>query len=251
MIDNLVSVVIPVHNAENFINDTVASIKAQTYDNWEIILVDDASEDRSRSIIEALCESDNRIKSVFRDEKSGPAKARNAGTEIAEGRYLAFLDADDLWDPEKLRLQLEFMKRNDCGFSFTAYEYATSDGVGVAKIVTVPKKIKYRQALKNTTIFTSTVLFDLKKIDRELVMMPDVPSEDSATWWQVLKEVEYAYGLQRALTLYRRSEGTLSSNKITAIKRIWNLYRNVEHLSLIDSCYCFCFYAIHAVWRRL
>lgn len=246
----LVSIVIPVHNAAKFIGDTIESVKSQTVKNWELILVDDHSTDGSVGAIEPFL-ADERIRLITNTGKSGAANARNAGTDAAKGRYLAFLDADDIWFPDKLEAQLEFMRHQSCAFSFTAYEYATEDGVGVAKIVQVPATITYREAIKNTTIFTSTVMFDLNKLDNALVRMPDVPSEDSATWWQVLRSGIKGYGLKDPKTLYRRSEGTLSSNKLVAIKRIWNLYRNVEHFSVIYSAYCFCFYAINAVFRRL
>lgn len=249
MSEALVSVIVPVHNAAPFIEDTIRSVMSQTYGNWELILVDDGSSDDSASRIEPFLS--DRISMIRLSKATGAANARNTGLDAAKGRYITYLDADDLWDPVKLEVQIAFMEERDCGFSFTSYEYATSDGVGVDKIVSVPKSLTYRQALKNTTIFTSTVMFDTEKIDRALMRMPEVPSEDTATWWQVLRAGHKAYGISRAMTLYRRSEGTLSSNKFTAIKRAWNLYRNVEKLSPVYSCYCFCWYAVHAVWRRL
>lgn len=250
MYTDLVSIVIPAHNAGRFIVDTVQSIKSQTYENWEIIIVNDHSEDDLAGVVEPFL-SDERIRLIENKNKSGAANARNTGIAAANGRFLAFLDADDIWFPDKLESQLAFMEKESCAFSFTAYEYATEDGVGVAKIVQVPATITYREAIKNTTIFTSTVMFDLSKLDNRLVYMPDVPSEDSATWWQVLRTGIVGHGLQDPKTLYRRSDGTLSSNKLVAIKRIWNLYRNVEHFSIPYSIYCFCFYAVHAVFRRL
>lgn len=249
--NDLVSIIIPVHNAEKFISDTVATVKSQTYKNWELILVDDGSTDNSLQIITDYESRADNIKVIHLDKASGAANARNQGNLLSKGRYITFLDADDLWDPEKLELQIAFMEENDCGFSYTNYEFADEDGVGIKKIVSVPEKLVYKQALKNTTIFTSTVMFDLEKIPKELTLMPNVPSEDTATWWQVLRAGYTAYGLKRSLTIYRRSGHTLSSNKIEAIKRAWNLYRNVEHLSLPYSCICFASYAIHAVWRRI
>ena len=143
------------------------------------------------------------------------------------------------------------MEEQECAFCFTGYEFADENGVGVQKIVRVPNKLHYRAALKNTTIFTSTVMFDMTKISKELIQMPEVESEDTATWWKILRNGYVAYGLDEALTLYRRTMGSLSSNKVIAIKRIWNLYRNVEGLSVLKSAYCFCFYAVRAVIRRL
>ena len=246
--NDLVSIVIPVYNAEKCIGDTIASIRSQSYTNWEIILVDDGSTDRSLDIIKALeCEN---IK-VLSTGGGSAAIARNKGIEAAEGRYIAFLDADDLWDPHKLEKQLVFMDKNDAAFSFTGYEFADEYGVSVKKIVQVPKVITYKQALKNTTIFTSTVMFDMSKLTKDEIYMPNVKSEDTATWWKVLKSGVKGYGLNEGLTLYRRSAGTLSSNKIEALRRIWNLYRNVEGLSVPYSAWCFVWWAIRAVIRRI
>lgn len=249
--NDLVSIVIPVHNAEKFISDTVASVKSQTHKNWELILVDDGSTDKSLELLRDYEEKLENVKVVHLEESVGAARARNAGNKVATGRYLTFLDADDLWDPEKLEIQIRFMEEEGAGFSYTNYEFADEDGVGIKKIVSVPSKLVYSQALKNTTIFTSTVMFDLEIIPRELTLMPNVPSEDTATWWQVLRAGYTAYGLRRSLTIYRRSGHTLSSNKYEAIKRAWNLYRNVEKLNLPYSCLCFCCYAVHAIWRRI
>lgn len=245
---DLVSVVIPVYNAEKCISDTIASIRSQSYKDWEVIMVDDGSTDKSLEIMRALeCEN---IK-VLSNGGGSAALARNKGVEAATGRYIAFLDADDLWAPKKLEKQIEFMSKYDAAFSFTGYEFADEFGVSVKKVVQVPLTIKYRQALKNTTIFTSTVMFDMSKITKEEIFMPNVKSEDTATWWKVLKSGVTGYGLNEGLTLYRRSAGTLSSNKIEALRRIWNLYRNVEGLSVPYSAFCFCFWAVRAVIRRI
>lgn len=247
--NDMVSIIVPVFNASKCISDTILSVKSQTYSNWELLLVDDHSTDDSVTLMKEFeCEN---IHVLVSEGAKSAAMARNTGTKAAIGDYLCFLDADDLWDPDKLQKQMAHMKENDAAFSFTGYEFADADGVSVHKIVHVPKTITYRQAVKNTTIFTSTVMFDLKKIDRALLMMPCVPSEDSATWWQILKAGYLGYGLDEALTLYRRMGSSLSSNKLVALKRIWNLYRNVEHFSVIYSAYCFCHFAVHAVLRRL
>lgn len=244
----LVSIIIPVYNAEKFIRDTVASIKAQTYDNYEVLLVDDGSTDNTVSVMREI--ENDRIK-IYESEGKSAAAARNTGIKNAKGRYIAFIDADDLWDPEKLSKQISFMNENDAAFSFTGYEFADENGVSVNKIVTVPHTITYRQALKNTTIFTSTVIFDLNKLSKEDIYMPFIKSEDTATWWRLLRNGVKAYGLNESLTLYRRSGSTLSSDKMEAIRRIWNLYRESEHLSVPYSAYCFIFWAIRAVIRRI
>lgn len=255
MNEGLVSVVIPVFNAARFISDTIMSVKSQTYTEWELILVDDGSTDNSLEIMQRMAAEQNRggeqIRVIELGGNQKAAKARNRGVLEAKGRYIAFLDADDLWDPEKLSKQVAMMRDLDCAFSFTGYEFADEDGIGVQKIVHVPEKISYRKAVKNTTIFTSTVMFDLGKLTKEDIEMPDVPSEDTATWWKVLKKIPYAYGLDEDLTLYRRGGTTLSSNKVEAVKRTWNLYRRVEHFGLLRSAWCFLFYLFHATMRRI
>lgn len=250
MSEPLVSIIIPVHNAAPFLRDTAASIISQDHDDIEVIFINDASTDGSEDVLKELCGKDG-FTCYSSDEPLGAAKARNTGIEKAAGRYIAFLDADDLWEPEKLSLQLKFMEENDCAFSFTGYEFADEKGVSIDRIVNVPKIMTYKKALKNTTIFTSTVMFDTKKISKSMILMPEVESEDTATWWKILKAGYRAYGLNRPLTLYRRSAGTLSSDKKRAVKRIWNLYRNVEGLGVFKSAYCFVFYAFHAVARRI
>ena len=249
MSKGLVSVIVPVFNAGKWIEDTILSVKSQTYKDWELILVDDGSADNSMEIMRSY-ESDN-IRIIDDGSNKGAAYARNMGVKAARGRYICYIDADDLWSPDKLEKQLAFADENDAAFTFTGYEFADASGVGVQKIVRVPKTIGYRQALKNTTIFTSTVMFDMDKLDKDDIMMPQVPSEDTATWWKVLKKVSKAYGLDEQLTLYRRGTGTLSSNKMTAIQRIWNLYRNVEGLNVFYSAYCFVFWAVRALVRRM
>ena len=247
----MISIVVPVHNAEKFLEETIKSVMAQTYTDWELLLVDDCSKDASKTIASGYEAMDKRIRLIALEENVGAAKARNVGIRESKGAYLAFLDADDIWVKEKLERELKFMKEKQAAFVFSGYEFADEQAVGTGKIVKVPETINYKQALKNTTIFTSTVLFDRSKIDKELLLMPDVKSEDTATWWQILKTGIEAYGLNENLVLYRRSANTLSSNKFEAIKRIWYLYRKVEKLNIFSSCYNFIGYAVRAVLRRV
>ena len=246
----LVSIIIPVFNAEKTIERAVRSVKNQTYKNWELLLVDDCSSDNSLKAIKKL--ESRKIRIIRLERNSGPAVSRNAGLDAARGDYVAFLDADDFWDAEKLEKQLKFMEEKDCAFSYTSYKFANEDGYSIkTRSMNVPEKLNYKQALKNTTIFTSTVMFNLSKIKKNEIYMVDVKSEDTATWWKILKEVGFAYGLNEPLSSYCRSRDTLSSNKLEAIRRIWNLYRNVEHLGFFYSLYNFCFYATHAMVRRI
>ena len=246
---SLVSIIIPVYNAEKFINDTINTVLNQTYENWELILVDDCSADKSVEVINKYL---NHKIHVYKLEKnSGAAIARNTGIKAAKGKYICFLDADDLWEKDKIEKQVKFMKENNCAFSFTGYEFTDSNGNPNGKKVYVPDKINYKQAIKNTIICTITVMFDMDKLNKDDIYMPNVKSEDSATWWKVLKKVDYAYGMKEILSYYRRGIQTKSSNKFKVIFQTWDLYRNVEHLNFAYSVYCFVCYIIHAILRRI
>lgn len=248
---DLVSIIVPVYNSERFLKETIKTVKNQTFKNWELLLVNDCSTDNSKNIINDEIKKDKNIRLIELKENSGAAVARNVGIDSANGRYIAFLDSDDLWKNQKLEKQLEFIKENECAFSFTGYEFANELGKGNGKIVKVPSKMEYKHALKNTTIFTSTVMFDLEKISKDQIKFENIKSEDTATWWKILKSGYVAYGLNENLSYYRRTKGTLSSNKFEAIKRIWNLYRKQEKLNIFVSFYNFCFYAFNAVRRRV
>ncbi|MBR1855232.1 MAG: glycosyltransferase family 2 protein [Lachnospiraceae bacterium] len=249
----LVSVIIPVYHVKNYIKDTVDTVRAQTYRDWELLLVEDGSTDGTRELLEDYLNTlqDERIRLICLPGNGGAANARNQGLLQAQGRYIAYLDADDLWDERKLEREIEFAERRQAAFVFTGYEFADEEGRGLGKIVRVPVKLDYRQALKNTTIFTSTVLFDTERIPKKLLEMPQVKSEDTALWWKVLKNGYTAYGLDENLVRYRRVGKSLSSNKFEAIRRIWNLYRKVEGLGLLESAWNFCFWAARAVLRRI
>lgn len=247
--EELVSIVVPVHCAQAYIAETIESVKRQTLENWELILVDDCSTDQSAAVIQRY--QDERIRLICKEKNEGAAKARNTGVEQARGRYLAFLDADDIWDPRKLEKELAFMKKTKAAFVFTAYEFGDENASGTGKIVTVPERLTYRRALSRTVIFTSTVLFDREQIDEALLHMPAVASEDTATWWQILRAGHTAYGLNEALVIYRRPAKSLSSNKWQAIRRIWYLYRRVEKLPLPVCAYCFVLWAVRATLRRI
>lgn len=251
--NDLISIIVPVYNAENFIVETLDSVLVQTYHNWELLLVEDCSSDNTVTLIQQYMEKtgDPRIRLIRQPSNMGAARARNRGLREANGRYISYLDADDLWEPEKLEKELAFMKEKDAVFAFTGYEFADETGKGMGKVVHVPEKLTYKQALSNTTIFTTTVMFDLEKLPREQLEMPVMKSEDTALWFRVLRSGVTAYGLDENLVKYRRAGKSLSSNKLEAIRRIWNLYRRAEGMNIISSAWHFCFWALRAVKRRI
>ena len=251
--DELVSIIIPVYCAEEYIKDTLESVRKQTYSNWELLLVADGEQDSTIPVIEEYIQKteEGRMRLFVQKQNQGAALARNRGVREAGGRFIAYLDADDLWNAEKLEKELAFMQKKDAAFAFTGYEFGDEQAVGTGKIVRVPEKLIYKEALKNTTIFTSTVMFDTSKISKEMLEMPNMKSEDTALWWKILRNGYDAYGLDENLVTYRRPQQSLSSNKLVAIRRIWDLYRKAEGLPIPYSCYNFCFWAIKAVWRRV
>ena len=249
----MVSIIVPVYNAAAFICQTMEMVQAQSYTDWELILVDDCSKDHSVEVIKEYVKEkpDERIRLIQKEKNEGAALTRNRGIKEAKGRYIAFLDADDVWFSYKLQTQMEFMEKENAGFVFSAYEFGDEFAKGTGRIVHVPKELNYKKALSRTVIFTTTVLLDTEKIPKELIYMPDVPSEDSATWWQILRAGHVARGLDQVLAIYRRPAKSLSSNKLKAIQRIWYLYREVEKLPLLTSCFAFIGWAYRATVRRL
>lgn len=270
----LVSIIVPVYQAQDYIEKTISMVMQQTYGEWELVLVDDKSGDGSVDVIEKalagyghqsvedvpedvermeayVCQQGRRILLVCKKENEGAAKARNTGLSAARGRYIAFLDADDIWFADKLARELAFMEEQQAGFVFSAYEFGDEAGRPTGRIVHVPLELTYKKALSRTVIFTTTVLLDRTKIPEKLIRMPAVPSEDTATWWQILRAGHVGYGLDEVLAVYRRPAKSLSSNKLTAIKRIWNLYRKQEGLSVAASVFYFVFWACRATVRRI
>lgn len=249
----MISIIVPVYNAAAYLTETIENVTRQTYRDWELLLVNDCSKDQSETVIRQYLENypDPRIHLINLPENGGAAKARNRGLMAAKGRYIAFLDADDIWAPEKLEKELAFLKEKNAGFVFTAYEFGDANGVGTGKVVQVPETLAYKQALSRTIIFTTTVLLDTEKISKDLIQMPIIKSEDTATWWQILKAGYVAYGLNETLAVYRRPAKSLSSNKLEAIRRIWHLYREIGELSVVSSAWYLIQWAVRATLRRV
>jgi teichuronic acid biosynthesis glycosyltransferase TuaG len=249
--ENLISIIMAVYNCEKYIEETIESIKKQTYSNWELIIVNDASTDNSLNIIkENIKDINTKVKLISLQQNQGAAIARNAGLHETKGRYVAYIDADDIWKETKLEEQLKFMQDGGYAFTYTSYTYLRENGT--KDIRKIPMSLNYKQALKNTAILLSTVVVDTNKIDKKMLEMPNVRrGQDMATWWQILKEGHIAYGFDKRLTIYRRRKNSLSIKKNIALKRTWNLYRNVEKFSVLKSLYYFSFYAYNALKKRI
>lgn len=251
MKNSLVSIVTPVYNVENFLRQNIESVLSQSYTNFEMLLVDDCSTDDSRAILEEYALKDNRIKPIFLKENSGAAVARNAAIEKAKGRFIAFIDSDDVWRPEKLSIQIEFMISNNYGFTYTKYERIREDNTIIHEAAKLPATLNYSSLLKNTAIATSTVIID-KEIVGDFKIVNVRRGQDTATWLKLLREkVEYAHLCNNILGYYRDTEGSLSDDKLVALKRTWNTYRNIEKLPLPKALYFFSSYIINAIKRRI
>lgn len=241
----LVSIITPVYQSERFIERTILSVLAQSYQNWEMILIDDCSHDKSAEIIQKFVEKDKRIKYLRLETNSGAAVARNKAIEMAQGEYLAFLDSDDLWEPSKLEKQLEFMKEKNSNFSFTRIKIIDSNNNTIKETIPIPLKVDYNYLLKRTVIATSTVI-----INRHNITNFSMPlrrgGQDYATWLQLLRNIDYAYGLNECLTLYRVSSHSLSSNKFSSIRQVYEIQTEDEHISRIKAIYNTFFFCVYA-----
>lgn len=247
-----VSIITPVYNCEKLIKETINCVLKQTYKNFEMILVDDCSIDNSAKIIKKFIEKDERIKYYKLNENSGAAVARNYALEKSSGRFIAYLDADDLWKPEKLEKQVKFMIDNNYAFTCTDYEKITEDGTSLNKIIHIPKKVDYNLFLRNTIIQTVGVMIDTQLTGKELLIMPLIRRrQDAATWCQLLRNGFDCYEVPENLSYYRVVSNSLSSNKFKAIKMNWYWYREIEKLPLWKAYYCFIGYAFNAVKKRI
>ena len=244
-INSLVTIVTPVHNSEKYLTNTIASVKSQTYANWEHILVDDCSTDESAEIIKKHIAQDRRIQYHRLPKNSGAGIARNKAIELAQGDYIAFLDSDDLWRPEKLFKQLTFMQANDYKFSFTSYELMSETGEPLSKKVIAKEQVTYDSALYKNPIGCLTVMYDVSFFGKQY--MPAIRKrQDYALWLKLLKKTN-GYGLQESLAFYRTGNASISSNKLDLLKYEWKIYREVEGLSWLKSS----FYLLSAIILKL
>lgn len=232
----LVSIVMPTYNCAKYIEESVVSVIKQTYTNWELIIIDDCSTDNTEDIVKSYCEKDNRIKYFRLDVNSGAAIARNEGIKCAKGRYIAFLDSDDLWMEKKLEKQISFMEKNKYNFTCTDYMQIDEKGQENGVIIKCKKKVDYNGVLLNCPIGNSTVIYNAEKLGK--FEIPNIKKRnDDALWLQILKKEKYAYGLNEVLMKYRIRKNSISSDKIDLIKYHWKLYREIEKLSISRSLF--------------
>lgn len=243
-INDLVSIIMPAYRVESIIEDSINSVISQTYQNWELLVADDCSPDATASVVASASERDSRVRLIQCKVNGGPAVARNAALAEARGRWIAFLDSDDLWLPDKLEETIQYALANRSALTYTGFRRISFDKKLTGDYISVPRSLTYSQLLGNTAIATSTVL-----LDRQLVgdiCMKNVYYDDFVCWLGVLSKEGIAYGLNKDLMRYRVVANSVSRNKRRSAFEVWKIYTQVEKLGYIRSTWSFLNYAFNA-----
>lgn len=242
--NSMVSVIVPNYNTENFVVETLKSIFMQTYSNYEVVIVDDCSKDKSVEIIKEYIKGKPRFKIIELKQNSGVAKARNIGMSLSKGKYVAFLDSDDVWYSDKLEMQVNKLLSCDAVLSFTAIEFVDESTNVIKNKRNIRENVKYKHLLRNNMIATSTVVVDRNRTqDFE---MPLVPAEDYATWLMLLRNGSSAIGINRVLTKYRKRANSISSNRFKSIKKVFIIQIKFEKIGILKAILNTFVYVINA-----
>ena len=247
MKDVLVSVIMPAYNCENYIEEAIRSVLIQRT-SLELIIIDDCSGDRTRELIESFC-GDPRVVYVQNESNMGVAASRNKGMELARGKYIAFLDADDYWTEDKLEKQTALMEDKQAVLSSTGRELMDKDGNLLGKLIGIKEELCYKELLKGNVFNTSGVMV-LTEVARRYPMEQDHLHEDYIMWLSILKDYGVAYGLNEPLLKYRVMKGTKSANKLKSAKMTFGVYRYMG-LNIFQACYYFCFYAVRGLLKYI
>jgi len=242
-----VSIITPSYNSEKYISETIQSVLDQTCQDWEMIIVDDVSTDDSPQIIEQYTQKDSRIKLIRSKQNSGPARARNKAIKEAGGKYIAFLDSDDVWFPEKLEKQVMFMKENDLVITYSAYETMDEHSIYI-NTRNIQEIITYKDMLKSNRIGNLTGIYDSDFFGK--VYMKEYGHEDYILWLELFKQIESTKGISEPLAKYRIVSKSISSNKLKVLKWQWKIYRNIEKLGIFQSAYYMIWYVFYALKKR-
>lgn len=243
----LVSIIMPLYNSSDYIKATIDSVIEQTYKNWELIIVDDCSTDNSLRIVQQY--DDIRIRLIKNTVNSGAAVSRNNAIKAAKGRWIAFLDSDDLWEKDKLLQHIGFMLKENTPFSFTGYNVLNSENKIIAVFEPSKDIYKYSMILRHNYIGCSTVIYDANVLGKVYMPVEAIKREDQACWLRILKNGVDAVCFHERLTTYRVYNSSVSSNKFKMVKYQWDVYRKVERLPLIKSVFCMMCWAVLGVLK--
>ena len=250
--NDLVTIITPSYNSALYIDKTIESVLSQTYTKWEMLLIDDSSSDDSPDIIKSYMSKDSRIKYLKTDQPSGsPTLPRNIGIQNANGRYIAFLDSDDIWLSTKLERQIALLdKSKNVAIAFSNYEKISEEGIRSDRVIIAPSySISYRKLLKGNIIGCLTVMYDTHKIEKPYFQK--IGHEDYVAWLSILKQGFFAQNTNSVEALYRVRKNSVSANKLRGLIWQWNIYRNVEKMNIFRSAYYFIFYACKAAQKRM
>lgn len=245
----LVSIITPAYKCKNTIAETYESIKKQTFSSWEWIVVEDNSNDGSFEFVSNLVGADKRVRILRTPTNSGAAIARNIGIENSLGRFIAFLDSDDLYKPEKLEKQISFMQKNDFAFSFTDYDVLLKNGT-IKQHKIKRDVIDYKTLLKSNYIGCLTVVYDAKKLGKVYMPVDCEKREDHGAWLDIVRGGTNAYRLNESLSIYRLVGSSVSSNKARMMKYQYRLYRKHEKFSVLKSCFYVVLCSLHKVFTK-
>jgi glycosyltransferase involved in cell wall biosynthesis len=242
----MISIITAAYNCAAYIGDTIRSVQNQTTGNWEMIIIDDNSTDNTLAIIKAEAAADSRIRYLVNIANLGPAKTRNRGIELATGKYLAFLDGDDLWLPDFIEVSMSFMETHNYPFVFSSYKRVDEALQSLYTDFIVPQKVNYGSLLKTCPISCLTAVIDVEHLGK--FYMPDIPKrQDYGLWLSILKKTDHAYGIAQPLAVYRIRKNSLSRNKYKAMLYVWKIYRDVEKLNLVHSAWLMVNYVINGL----
>lgn len=239
----MISIITPCHDAESYLSHTIGSVLHQSFQNWELLIVDDCSTDNSAKIIKEYAEKDSRIRYFRTDKPSGsPSLPRNIGIENAKGKYIAFLDSDDVWLPDKLEKQIKFIEANNYDLVYSFYEKMNWEGERDNRVIQTRKISTYKSLLKSNSIPCLTSLVSRRAIGD--TRFKQIPQEDFCFWLDILKKGYTAHNICEVTALYREAKNSRSANKLDMFKGYWNVIRNHQHIGLMPACLCMVTYTI-------
>ena len=241
----LISIIMAAYNAEKTIEQAINSVLSQTYTNFELLVVNDCSTDRTAELVKSIAAKDSRVRLISNVKNNGVSYTRKHGLEEAKGDWIAILDSDDAWEPEKLEKQIVLQRRTNADLLFTGSAFMDSEGHPIDWCLHAPKEVTYRQLLKQNVLSNSSALVR-KELYAKYYAIGDGMHEDFAIWLSILKEGKKAYGVDEPLLIYRIAKSSKSGNKVKAARMNWNTYRYVG-LNLMEAIYYECWYIFNGI----
>lgn len=241
----LISIIMAAYNTEKTIEQAINSVLSQTYTNFELLVVNDCSTDRTAEFVKSIAAKDSRVRLISNVKNNGVSYTRKHGLEEAKGSWIAILDSDDAWAPEKLEKQIELQEKTNADLLFTGSAFMDSEGQLIDWYLRAPSEVTYRQLLKQNVLSNSSALVR-KELYAKHYAIGDGMHEDFAIWLSILKEGKKAHGVDEPLLIYRIAKSSKSGNKVKAAKMNWNTYRYVG-LNLMEAIYYECWYIFNGI----